>query len=108
MNDIPPVVHHLKKLAQEYHDTHSELEARCRHAQSSNEFLIELKQRESALISRFRIVQTQLFDLLDEETLEKALELSRIFDEIRIINEFALQTLAENIKERDDEGQDSG
>jgi len=95
MNDLPPVAEHLKKLAQEYHDTHQALQARRQDAQSKDEFLAELKQREAALIGRFRVVQKQLFDSLEEEALEKALELSRIFDQIRIINEFALQTWAE-------------
>jgi hypothetical protein len=95
MNDLPPVVEYLKKLAREYHDTHQALEARRQDAPSKDEFLAELKQREAALISRFRIVQKQLFGSLEDEALAKALELSRIFDQIRIINEFALQTLAE-------------
>jgi len=104
MNDISPVVEHLKKLAQDYHDAHSALQTRCQDAQSEDEFLVELKQREAALVSRFRVVQKQLFISLEEEALEKALELSRIFDEIRIINEFTLQTLTKTGKI---EGQDS-
>jgi hypothetical protein len=38
-------------------------------------------------------VQKHLLASLEDDELEKAIELSRIFDEIRVINEFVIQTL---------------
>jgi hypothetical protein len=38
-------------------------------------------------------VQKHLLASLEDEELEKAIELSRIFDEIRVINEFLIQKL---------------
>lgn len=93
MNDVPTLVEHLKNLAQGYRDTHLALQAQYRKMESPEEFLAELKHREAALLSRFRLVQKNLLASLEEEELEKAIELSRIFDEIRVINEFAIQTL---------------
>lgn len=95
MNDIPAFLQHLKKLAQGYHETYLALETRYQEVQSKDEFLIELKQREAALLNRFRLVQKQLLASLEEEELENALELSKIFDEIRVINQFVIQALAE-------------
>jgi hypothetical protein len=93
MNDVPTLVEHLKNLAQGYHDTHLALETQYRKMESPEEFLAELRHREATLLSRFRLVQKNLLASLEEEELEKAIELSRIFDEIRVINEFAIQTL---------------
>ncbi|MEJ2365956.1 MAG: hypothetical protein P8017_15025 [Deltaproteobacteria bacterium] len=93
MNDVPTLVEHLKNLAQGYHDTHLALETQYRKMESPEAFLVQLKHREAALLSRFRLVQKNLLASLEEEELEKAIELSKIFDEIRVINEFAIQTL---------------
>jgi hypothetical protein len=93
MNEVPTLVEHLKKLAQGYHDTHLALQAQYRKMGSPEEFLVELKHREAALLSRFRLVQKHLLASLEDDELEKAIELSRIFDEVRVINEFVIQTL---------------
>ena len=93
MNDVPTLVEHLKNLAQGYRDTHLALETQYQKMESPEAFLVQLKYREAALLSRFRLVQKNLLASLEEEELEKAIELSKIFDEIRVINEFAIQTL---------------
>jgi hypothetical protein len=93
MNEVPALVEHLKNLAQGYHDTHLALQAQYRKMESPEEFLVELKHREATLLSRFRLVQKHLLASLEDDELEKAIELSRIFDEIRVINEFVIQTL---------------
>jgi hypothetical protein len=93
MSDVPALVEHLKKLAQDYHDTHHSLETRYREMESAEEFLVELRQQESELLNRFRLVQNQLLASLDEEKLEEAVELCRIFDQVRIINQFVIQAL---------------
>lgn len=93
MNDVPAFVEHLKKLAQDYHDTHHSLETSYREMESAEEFLVELRQQESELLNRFRLVQNQLLASLEEEILEEAVELCRIFDQVRLINQFAIQTL---------------
>jgi putative heme degradation protein len=95
MNDIPPVVHHLKSLAQEYRDTHLALQKRYQEMKSVEDFLAELKDREGMLLDRFRLVQQQLIAALEDEHLEKMLELSRIFDQMRLISLFTVQTLRE-------------
>ena len=63
--------------------------------ESAEEFLVELRQQESELLNRFRLVQNQLLASLDEEILEEAVELCRIFDQVRIINQFVIQALVE-------------
>ncbi len=93
MNEVHTVVEHLKNLAQGYHDAQLALQAQYRETESPEEFFVELKHREAALLSRFRLVQKHLLASLEDEELEKAIELSRIFDEIRVINEFLIQTL---------------
>ncbi len=95
MNDIPTIVEHLKKLAQAYRDTQLALETLHREMKSAEDFMAELKQREGILLNRFRLVQQQLLGSLKAEDLEKMLEVFCIFDEIRIINQFAVQTLIE-------------
>jgi hypothetical protein len=95
MNKVPAVDEHLKKLAQDYRNTHSDLQTRYQEMTSAEGFLSELAQREAALMNRFRLLQQQLLAALKAEELEKTLELSRVFDEIRIINQFAIQTLTE-------------
>jgi hypothetical protein len=62
---------------------------------SPEEFLLELKQREASLIDRFRLVQKDFFSVIRSEEVEKLLELSRIFDQIRVINQFIIQTVVE-------------
>ncbi len=95
MNEAPAVAEHLKKLAQDYHDTHSALHARYRETSSAEDFLAELRQREAALTNRFRLLQQHLLTALNEEELENMLELSRVFDEIRLINQFTLLALTQ-------------
>lgn len=95
MNEVQTVAEHLKRLAQNYRETHLTLQTRYREMTSAEDFLAELRQREAALINRFRLVQQNLLTTLAEEELEKVLELSRVFDEMRIINQFAFQALAE-------------
>ena len=95
MNEVPTVSEHLKKLAQDYRDTHLALHTQYQVMTSVEHFLAELKQREAVLMNRFRLLQHQLLATLREEELEKTLELSRVFDEIRIINQFTIQTLTE-------------
>ena len=93
MNEFPKVSEHLKELAQNYHDTHQAFQERHRETTSAEEFLAEVNQREAALMNRFRLLQQQLLATLEEKDLERMLELSRIIDEMRIINQFAVQTL---------------
>ena len=95
MNDAPPVVEHLRKLAEDYRTVHLELQERYREMNSLEEFLAELRQREAALLDRFRLVQQQLIGALQDESLTKMLDLSRIFDEMRVISLFTVQALAE-------------
>ena len=95
MCEVSAVAERLRKLAQDYHDTHLALQARYQERSSAESFLAELKQREADLMNRFRLLQQQLLATLEEEELEKTLELSRVFDEIRIINQFVIQTLAD-------------
>ena len=104
MNDVPAFVEHLKILAQDYHDTHHSLETRYREMESAEEFLVELRQQEAELLNRFRLVQQKLLASLDEEKLEEAVELCRIFDRIRIINQFVIQALVD----KEDEGHKDG
>ena len=95
MNNVPTFVEHLKKLAQDYHDTHNSLQTRYREMESAEEFLVEIRKQEASLLNRFRLLQQKLFASLDEQELEKAVELCRVFDQIRIINQFAVQALSE-------------
>ncbi len=103
MNEVPTVSEHLKKLAQDYRDTHLALQTRYRVMTSVVDFLAELKQREAVLMNRFRLLQHQLLATLREEELEKTLELSRVFDEIRIINQFTIQTLTDASEPEDNQ-----
>jgi hypothetical protein len=95
MNDLPSFAEHLKALAQDYRETYLALESRYREMVSPEEFLLELKQREASLIDRFRLVQKDFFSVIRSEEVEKLLELSRIFDQIRVINQFIIQTVVE-------------
>ena len=106
MNDLPPFAEHLKTLAQDYRETYLALEARYQEMPSPEEFLRELKQREASLIDRFRLVQKELFSVIKAGELDKLLELSRIFDEIRVINQFIIQTVIEADKFSPDQGEE--
>jgi len=95
MNNVPAYLDHLKKLAQDYHESHLSLETRYRETESAEEFLAEIRKQEAALLNRLRLVQQELLASLDHEALEKAVELCKIFDQIRIINQFVVQALVE-------------
>jgi hypothetical protein len=95
MNDEPAAVDHLRKLAEGYRNIHMALQKQQREMTSPDGFLEELRQREAALLDRFRLVQQQLIATLQGEQLERILDLSRIFDEMRVINLFSIQTLTE-------------
>ena len=106
MNDLPPFAEHLKTLARKYRETYLTLESRYQEMQSPDEFLFELRQRESALIDRFRLLQKEWFSVIKERELDKLLELSSIFDEIRVINQFIIQTVVEADKFATDHGEE--
>ena len=106
MNDLPPFAEHLKTLAQDYRETYLALEARYQEMESPEEFLLELKEREASLIDRFRLVQRELFSVIKAGELEKLLELSKIFDEIRVINQFIIQTVVEADKSTLDQSEE--
>jgi hypothetical protein len=106
MNDLPPFAEHLKTLAHNYRETYLALESRYQEMLLPEEFLLELKQREAALIDRFRLVQKELFSVIRAGELDKLLELSRIFDEIRVINQFIIQTVVEADKFVTDHGEE--
>ena len=95
MSEVPAGVEHLKKLAQEYRHMHQSLQEKYLKMASIKSFLAELKQREAALMDRFRLLQHKLLSVVTDEELEMLLDLSRIFDEIRVINQFAIQALVE-------------
>ena len=69
--EVSPFVEHLKKLAQDYHDIHLSLETRYRETKSAEEFLVEIRKQEAALLNRFRLVQQKLLASLEEEEWEK-------------------------------------
>ena len=106
MNDMPHFAEHLKTLAHHYRETYLALESRYEQMQSAEEFLLELKQREAALIDRFRLVQQKFFAVINEGEVDKLLELSRIFDEIRVINQFIIQTVVEADAGQTDQGEE--
>ena len=99
MSEVPAGVEHLKKLAQGYRDMHQSLHEKYSEMTSIKSFLAELKQREAALLDRFRLVQHKLFTVIKDEELEMLLDLSEIFDEIRVINQFTIQALVESREE---------
>ena len=107
MNDLPPFAEHLKTLAHNYRETYLALESRYQEMRLPEEFLLELKQREAALIDRFRLVQKELFSVITAGELDKLLELSKIFDEIRIINQFIIQTVVEADKFATNHGEEA-
>lgn len=106
MNDLPPFAEHLKTLARNYRETYLALESRYLQMQSPEEFLLELKQQEATLIDRLRLVQKELFSVIEARELDKLLELSGIFDEIRLINQFMLQTVIGADKFAADQGEE--
>ncbi|MEJ2364554.1 MAG: hypothetical protein P8075_16755 [Deltaproteobacteria bacterium] len=106
MNDLPPFAEHLKTLARNYRETYLTLESRFQEMQSPEQFLFELKQREAALIDRFRLIQKEWLSVIKERELDKLLELSSIFDEIRVINQFMIQTVVEADKFATDQGEE--
>jgi len=106
MNDLPPFAEHLKTLAHNYRETYLALESRYQEMRLPEEFLLELKQREATLIDRFRLVQKELFSVIKSGELDRLLELSRIFDEIRVINQFIIQTVVEADKFATDHGKE--
>jgi hypothetical protein len=107
MNNLPPFAEHLKTLAHNYREIYLALESRYQEMRLPEEFLLELKQREAALIDRFRLVQKELFSVIRAGELDKVLELSRIFDEIRVINQFIIQTVVEADKFATDHGEET-
>ena len=106
MNDVPPFAEHLKTLAQDYRETYLLLETRYKKMRSPEEFLLDLKQQEATLIDRFRVVQKNMIFSLEGDALENLLELSRIFDRIRVINQFIIQTVVEADKFGSDHGEE--
>jgi hypothetical protein len=95
MSEVPPIQDHLRKLAEDYRTHHVGLQERYREMASAAEFIAELRQRESALVDRFRLVQLKLLSSLQGDQLNFMLDLSRIFDEIRVVHTFALQVSTE-------------
>jgi hypothetical protein len=57
MSEATPVQDHLKRLAEDYRRHHVALQKRYQDAASVEEFLAELRQRDSVLVDRFRLVQ---------------------------------------------------
>ena len=106
MNDLPQFAEHLKTLAQDYRETYLLFETRYQEMRSPEEFLLELKQQEATLIDRFRLVQKKMISSLEGLELENLLELSRIFDGIRVINQFIIQTVVEADKSAPDHGEE--
>jgi hypothetical protein len=95
MSDALPVQEHLRKLAEDYRNHHAALQERYQQAASAEEFTAELRRRESALVDRFRLVQLRLLGSLQGDHLSLMLDLSRIFDEMRVVHTFALHVLTE-------------
>jgi hypothetical protein len=95
VSEATPVQDHLRRLAEDYRNHHVALQKRYQEAASVEEFLAELRQRDSVLVDRFRLVQLKLLGLLQADSLSLMLDLSRIFDEMRVVQTFALQVLAE-------------
>ena len=95
MSEPSPLQDHLRKLAEDYRNHHAALQQRYQEAASAEEFIAELRRRESALVDRFRLVQLRLLGSLQGDHLSLMLDLSRIFDEMRVVHTFALQALTE-------------
>ena len=95
MSEASPIQDNLRKLAEDYRNHHAALQQRYQEAASAEEFIAELRRRDSALVDRFRLVQLKLLGLLQENQLSLMLDLSRIFDEMRVVHTFAVQVLTE-------------
>jgi hypothetical protein len=95
MSEVSPIQDHLRKLAEDYRNHHVALQKRYQEMASAEEFIAELRRRDSALVDRFRLVQLRLLGLLQGDQLSLMLDLSRIFDEMRVVHAFALQVLTE-------------
>jgi hypothetical protein len=95
MSETSPIQDHLKSLAEEYRSHHVSLQKRYQEAASTEEFIAELRRRDSALVDRFRLVQIRLIASLQGDHLSLMLDLSRVFDEMRVVHTFALQVLTE-------------
>ena len=95
MSETSPIQDHLKKLAEDYRNHHVALQKRYQEAASAEEFIAELRRRDSTLVDRFRSVQLKLIGSLQGDHLNLMLNLSRIFDEIRVVHTFALQVSTE-------------
>jgi hypothetical protein len=95
MSEASPIQDQLRKLAEDYRNHHAALQQHYQEAVSVEEFIAELRRRESALVDRFRLVQIKLLGLLKGDDLSLMLDLSRIFDEMRVVHTFALQVLTE-------------
>jgi hypothetical protein len=95
MNKPSPIQDHLKALAEEYRNHHLALQKHYQEITATDDFIAELRRRESALVDRFRLLQIKLLGSLQGEHLNLMLDLSRVFDEMRVINSFAVQVLTE-------------
>jgi hypothetical protein len=95
MSETSPIQDHLRSLAEEYRSHHVSLQERYQEAASAEEFIADLRRRDSALVDRFRLVQLRLLASLQGDHLSLMLDLSRIFDEMRVVHTFALQVLTE-------------
>jgi len=95
MSEASPIQDHLRRLAEDYRNHHVGLQKRYQEMASAEEFIAELRRRDSALVDRFRLVQLKLLGLLQENQLSLMLDLSRIFDEMRVVHTFAVQVLTE-------------
>lgn len=95
MSEASPIQDHLRKLAEDYRNHHAALQKRYQEAASVEEFIAELRRRDSALVDRFRLLQLKLLGLLQGDHLSLLLDLSRIFDEMRVVHTFAVQVLTE-------------
>jgi hypothetical protein len=95
MNEPSTIQDHLRALAEEYRNHHLALQKRYQETTASDDFVAELRRRESGLVDRFRLLQLKLLGSLQGEHLNLMLDLSRIFDEMRVINSFAVQVLTE-------------
>jgi len=95
MSETSPIQDHLRSLAEEYRSHHVSLQKRYQEVASAEEFIAEMRRRNSVLVDRFRLVQLRLLASLQGDHLSLMLDLSRIFDEMRVVHTFALQVLTE-------------
>jgi hypothetical protein len=95
MSEVSPIQDHLRKLAEDYRNHHVGLQKRYQKMASAEEFIAELRGREAALVDRFRLAQLKLLNSLQGDHLNLMLDLSRIFDEMRVVHTFALQVSME-------------